>query len=132
MVEFKFIDTESENYIDVAVDAEFEKPLENNDALDVVQIITRVLTHQTARQFFDCVISLNVTPKYLAIRLRYYLKGIGRQPFDADNAEEANMRKMQFVFFLFARVDQFFRLGVVPFSPNFRGFLEILGGLFGQ
>jgi hypothetical protein len=130
LAQMKFIETESEDYFDVVTVANFEHRLESNDTLEVLKIVLDTLSHKTALRLFDELVSLEINPECLGIRLRYYINRQGEAVVGIHTTEDENRVSMQFILYLFAKVDQRHKLGEVPFTQEFHRYIELLSGLF--
>ena len=122
MSKLEFIDSETEKYFDVLVQVGFEEPLKAIDIIQVLQIIVKMTVSKIAANLFEGLGSLEVNTTSLTVRFRYSRANLGSNPYPG---EELSMLKMQFIFYLFAKIDLQYKLADIPFPPDFRKFISL-------
>lgn len=115
---------ESEEHLDIAVEVGFENALGSTDTVQVLQVILEVLNSPLGAEFSEGLASLEIDQRSLSVRLRYP-PSESKKPRQGESfSENMPMLRSQFLFYLFAKVDQRYRLGDIPFPPDFRYFLN--------
>jgi hypothetical protein len=130
LAQMLYVDTDTDDHFDIITDATFDGSLENSDSIGILSIVANTLSHKGASNLFDQLVSLEVTPESIRIRLRYLNSEKVNQSSSGQAIEDASRLKVQFIFYLFAKIDQVHKLQDHPFTPRFREFLELLDDLF--
>ena len=124
MPEYKFLDVDTDDFIEILVSANFENDLNPSDLTDVLQIISTVLSHELAKKLFiDGLTSVKVSLKTLEVVFRFNKNETKLAGLSSLRLEYISRGQAQFTFWLFARIDRSYRLGEVPFPPDFRHFI---------
>ncbi|NJN98007.1 MAG: hypothetical protein HC875_29975 [Anaerolineales bacterium] len=122
MSKLEFIDSETGDYFDVLVQVGFEKPLEAIDIVQVLQVFLETTTGLIAANLFEGLAYLNIDTTSLTIRFRYSGTSPSSNPYPG---EELPRLKMQFIFYLFAKIDLQYKLADIPFPSDFREFISL-------
>lgn len=122
MSKLEFISSETEDYFDILVQVGFEKSLEHRDIIRVVQVIGETTISKVATDIFEGLNSLEIDPTSLTICFRYSTANVGSNLYQA---EELSRLRMQFIFYLCAKIDLQYKLADTPFPPDFREFLSL-------
>ncbi|MBX3085500.1 MAG: hypothetical protein KF716_27945 [Anaerolineae bacterium] len=125
MSTFEFIDSDTEESFDILVQVGFEKPLDVNDTLRVLQIILEPVTSKIASVLLEQLISLHIDQTGVTIRFRYATNPTSLLVAHQQTSEYTSRLKVQFIYYLFARIDAQYTLGDIPFPSSFRGFLTL-------
>lgn len=124
MATLEFVEPVSEDYFDVLVEVGFEETLTAKETTHALRIILDAAASNLASTLFEGMSYLELTDTNLKIVFRFHSRD-GR-PLEANKTEEEMSRlKMQFIFYLFAKIDLQFKLADVPFPPDFRAFLSL-------
>lgn len=118
MSTFDYIDTPSGESFDVIIEVDFEKVLNGRETVDVLNIVSTILTSEIALIFFEELFELRIDAHTIFTRFRY-------RKSDIYTTEDVSRQKVQFIFYLFASIDAKYRLGNVPFPPSFRKFISL-------
>lgn len=125
MSRLEFVDTVSEDFFDVIVEVGFEEFLSIRDTVEVLQILLDVIKSKTAHGLFEGLVHLEINNEILSVRFRF-VKSDGDSTDSGDEeSENLSRQKVQFIFYLFAKIDRQHRLGDIPFPPSFRAFEDL-------
>ena len=125
MADYQYISSE-DGYFDVLADASFEKTLTPQNINDVLQVILEVVNSKpTLGTFFDGIAYLEIDLQSFKLKFRF-----SEQKVDIDNLDEVERddlprKTSQFMMHLFAKIDNVCKLKDVPFTINFRAFINL-------
>ena len=112
-------------FMEMDVEAEFANLLKPSDIPYVMQIILDILNGPSAKGLLlEGLSFFQVELARIHLRFRYATKIEDIKLLDAETKNVLPTKQSQFVFYVFAVIDQKFTLGKVPFPPDFRSFIS--------
>lgn len=124
MATLEFVEPVSDGYFDILIEVGFGETLTAKNMSQVLQVFLDTVANGPVSILFEGISYLELTETNLKIVFRFY--GKDDESFEANKTQEEISRlKMQFIFYLFAKIDAQFQLVDVPFPPDFRVFLKL-------
>jgi len=116
---------ENGSFMKMEVEAEFATFLSPSQIAQVLHLVLEILSGSSSKGLFlEGISFLQVDPNNIHIRFRYTTNWEDIKSLDAESRNILPMRQSQFVFYVFAAIDQKFSLGKVPFPPDYRSFIN--------
>ena len=119
MSKYELIDLKSEEYFDAFIQAGFAKILDVSQTVRIIELIAEVMTTDMANQICEGISFLQVTETEITIQLRFTTT---ESPKSKPNV--SSRAKVQFVFYLLAKIDFSYPLSDVPFPDGWRGWIN--------
>lgn len=119
MSKYELIDSKSEEYFDTFIQTGFENPLNVLQIVETIELIAEVITTDMAKQICEGISFLQITETEITIQLRYATM---KSPKFKPNV--SSRAKVQFMFYLLAKIDFLYALGDVPLPDGWREWLN--------
>ncbi len=119
MSKFETIELESGESFDLQIETGFTNPLNVGQITHLIQTIADILATHFAHDLCEGISFLQVTETHLTIRLRY-------ATVESKSAQRLipSRPKLQFFFFLLAKIDNLYPLSDVPLPEGWQGWLD--------
>lgn len=132
MSRFNILDGEPGRSFDVVAEAEFANKLSAIDTAAVFQIVGEALAHPKVKKLFVGLqtVEINSSMTSVSIRFRYVIWS-AQEPSEELKAipeaerEYIGMRRVDFVYYVLARIDQKYQLLDSPSFPSFRLLIDL-------
>lgn len=119
----EFPEPQSPSTFDVRISVLFVEELDFEQTARVLFMIADVLRDELGKHLFDGLRALEVYHTYLTIIFTF------KNTKDLDSTLfkgfDGSMLRMQFIFYLFAKIDQLYALKDAPFPSDFRVYLDL-------
>jgi len=120
MSKYELLDSESEEYFDAYIEADFVESLDVAQIIQVIQLIVNIFSDEMAKQLCEGISFLQVTKEKIILQIRYATaKSLRYKP------KVSSRTNAQLIFYVFAKIDSLCALRDVPLPDGWRGWLNL-------
>jgi hypothetical protein len=128
MAHFNFRKSETGNYFDIVIEADFEDQLNAEEMSQVFQIVHQTFANTVFQKLFVGLINMETTVSIANLQLRFrylYWAAEGMKIVPENHQEYIGMRRINSIYYVFAKVDEKYKIVDAEFLPYFRSWLDL-------
>lgn len=126
MSNFEYEYSETGDYRDVIVEAEFSNPASPQDLVEIIGVVSNTITsNHAAEAILGGIASLKMNQLQIHITLRFPLDPENAIEGDPKAEEDFARKRLHFILHLFAKIDQKHNIEGSPFKFDFREFRDL-------